>query len=85
VFWCDGSQFRRNLPHRSPGFPKHSTLKLIYDGAGGKEVTGTMHVPGRNGKAASLWPGAGYKWMTRKVDGVFLPWGVIMCRKITGK
>ena len=78
--------FHRNLPHKSRGFLTHSTLKVVYDGESGKEVAGTMHVPGLK-KALDLWHTVGYKWATKNVDTDFVPWGFVECQipvKATG-
>lgn len=54
-------------------------MKLVYRSKKGKRVTGTMHVPGQNGKAADMWRGAGRKWRNKNVDTDFLLWGAVVC------
>ena len=83
---AQGTYFYRNLPHKSPGFSTHCTLKVVYDGENGKRVAGTMHVPGQK-KVLDLWHTVGQKWATKNVDTDFALWGFVQCQiaiKTTG-
>ncbi|KAF9442394.1 hypothetical protein P691DRAFT_765260 [Macrolepiota fuliginosa MF-IS2] len=66
-----------NSPHQSPGAPyPHWTFKWIYRR---HKVVGTLHLPGRDGRAVDWWWDIRRKWKKRDVSAEFWSWGSIEC------